>query len=85
MLHLLENVFAKHPNKFEVILVENGADRAYPETFETALLMGEDILELVGASPLDAQSMAEVFRDASESAELSEKLATRSTTSLANK
>jgi len=31
------------------ILLEHGADRAYPETFETALLMGEDVLELVGA------------------------------------
>lgn len=47
-------------------LVARGADRAYPETFETALLMGEDILELVGASPLDAQSMTEAFRDANE-------------------
>ncbi len=47
-------------------LVSNGADRAYPETFETALLMGEDILELVGASPLDAQTMTEAFRDASD-------------------
>ncbi len=50
-------------------LIERGADRAYPETFETALLMGEDILELVGASPLDAQSMTEAFRDASEEPE----------------
>lgn len=48
------------------VLIERGADRAYPETFETALLMGEDVLELVGASPLDAQSMTEAFRDASE-------------------
>ena len=46
--------------------ISHGADRAYPETFETALLMGEDILELVGVSPLDAQTMAEAFRDASE-------------------
>jgi len=47
-------------------LIGHGADRAYPETFETALLMGEDILELVGVSPLDAQTMTEAFRDASE-------------------
>lgn len=47
-------------------LIGLGADRAYPETFETALLMGEDILELVGVSPLDAQTMTEAFRDASE-------------------
>ncbi len=45
------------------VLLDCGADRAYPETFETALLMGEDVLELVGVSPLDAQSMAEAFRD----------------------
>jgi len=44
--------------------ISNGADRAYPQTFETALLMGEDILELVGESPLDAQTMTEAFRDA---------------------
>lgn len=50
------------------ILLAHGADRAYPETFETALLMGEDILELVGASPLDAQTMTEAFRDASDPA-----------------
>jgi len=52
-------------------LIHHGADRAYPETFypetfETALLMGEDILELVGVSPLDAQTMAEAYRDAQE-------------------
>ena len=47
-------------------LILRGADRAYPETFETALLMGEDILELVGVSPLDAQTMTETYRDASE-------------------
>ena len=45
-------------------LLDQGADRAYPETIETALLMGEDTLELVGLSPLDAQAMAETFRDA---------------------
>ena len=50
----------------KVRLIDNGADRAYAETIETALLMGEDILELVGASPLDAQSMTEAFRDAME-------------------
>ena len=43
--------------------VENGADRAYSETFETALLMGEDALEGVGVSPLDAQAYTEAFRD----------------------
>lgn len=45
-------------------LLHAGADRAYSETFETALLMGEDVLELVGRSPLDAQALAEQFRDA---------------------
>ena len=45
-------------------LLRGGADRAYSETFETALLMGEDTLELVGVSPLDAQALAERFRDA---------------------
>lgn len=48
------------------VLIQQGADRAYPETFESALLMGEDILELVGESPLDAQSMTEAFRDAND-------------------
>ena len=43
--------------------LRSGADRAYGETFETALLMGEDVLELVGMSPLDAQAVAEKFRD----------------------
>lgn len=47
----------------EVRLQQTGADRAYSETFETALLMGEDTLEQVGVSPLDAQAMAERFRD----------------------
>lgn len=41
----------------------SGADRSYRETFETALLMGEDVLELVGASPLDAQAFVEAYRD----------------------
>lgn len=45
-------------------LIDGGADRAYPETFESALLMGEDVLELVGLSPLDAQALTESFRDA---------------------
>lgn len=45
-------------------LLRRGADRAYNETFETALLMGEDVLEMVGMSPLDAQAMAEHYRDA---------------------
>lgn len=43
--------------------LKSGADRAYRETFETALLMGEDVLELVGASPLDAQAFVEAYRD----------------------
>lgn len=47
----------------ELQLLRTGADRAYGETFETALLMGEDVLELVGMSPLDAQAEAERFRD----------------------
>ena len=45
-------------------LLKEGVDRAYRETLETALLMGEDVLELVGMSPLDAQAFAERFRDA---------------------
>ena len=45
-------------------LLRVGADRAYRETLETALLMGEDVLELVGMSPLDAQAYAERYRDA---------------------
>lgn len=45
-------------------LLTVGADRAYAETVETALLMGEDALELVGMSPLDAQASAERYRDA---------------------
>ena len=44
-------------------LLRSGADRAYRETFETALLMGEDVLELVGMSPLDAQVVSEQYRD----------------------
>ncbi len=44
-------------------LLRGGADRAYGETFETALLMGEDVLELVGMNPLDAQAVAEQYRD----------------------
>jgi glutathione-regulated potassium-efflux system ancillary protein KefC len=47
-------------------LLRDGADRAYRETFETALLIGEDVLELVGVSPLDAQALAERFRDAAQ-------------------
>ncbi|MBX2835628.1 MAG: cation:proton antiporter [Gammaproteobacteria bacterium] len=41
----------------------SGVDRSYRETFETALLMGEDALELVGASPLEAQAFVERYRD----------------------
>ncbi|MFK7893588.1 MAG: cation:proton antiporter [Granulosicoccus sp.] len=52
-----------HSNSDERQLLECGADRAYAETFETALLMGEDALESIGANPLDAQVMAERFRD----------------------
>lgn len=47
----------------EYRLLRGGADRAYGETFETALLMGEDVLELVGMNPLDAQAVAEQYRD----------------------
>lgn len=45
-------------------LIALGADRAYSETFESALLMGEDVLESIGVSPLDAQAYTEAFRDA---------------------
>ena len=48
-------------------LLGAGADRAYRETFESALLMGEDVLELVGVAPLEAQTLTESFRDAEES------------------
>jgi len=51
----------------ELRLLEQGADHAYRETIETALLMGEDVLELVGVSPLDAQALTESFRDAEDS------------------
>jgi len=44
-----------------------GVDRTYSETFETALLMGEDVLEAIGVSPLDAQAYTEAFRDAATS------------------
>ena len=47
-------------------LLRTGVDRAYPETFETALLIGEDVLELVGLSPLEAQASAESFRDSEQ-------------------
>ena len=50
-------------NVGEQRLLRSGADRAYGETFETALLMGEDVLELVGMSPLDAQLISEQYRD----------------------
>ena len=43
-----------------------GADRVHRETFESALLMGEDALETVGVGPLDAQAMIEAYRDAEE-------------------
>ncbi len=48
-------------------LTSAGADRAYSETFETALLMGEDVLETVGVSPLEAQAYTESYRDSNES------------------
>lgn len=48
-------------------LTSAGADRAYSETFETALLMGEDVLETVGVSPLEAQAFTESYRDSKES------------------
>lgn len=48
-------------------LLARGADRAYRETFESALLMGEDVLELVGVAPIEAQTLVESFRDAEES------------------
>lgn len=44
-------------------LLRGGADRAYGETFETALLLSEDVLEIAGMSPLDAQAAAERYRD----------------------
>jgi len=47
-------------------LLARGADRAYRETFESALLMGEDVLELVGVAPLEARTLVESFRDVEE-------------------
>ena len=47
-------------------LLALGADRVHRETFESALLMGEDALETVGVGALDAQAMIEAFRDADE-------------------
>lgn len=48
-------------------LLSVGADRAYRETFESALLMGEDVLEMVGVGPIEAQTLIESFRDAEQS------------------
>ncbi len=48
-------------------LLQAGADRAHCETFESALLMGEDALDTVGTGLLEAQAMTEVFRDRDES------------------
>jgi len=48
-------------------LIEAGADRAYTETFESALLMGEDVLEMMGVGPLDARALTETYRDETES------------------
>lgn len=53
-------------------LTSAGADRAYSETFETALLMGEDVLETVGVSPLEAQAFTESYRDSNESNRIEE-------------
>ena len=50
-------------------LLRVGADRAHRETFESALLMGEDTLETLGVGPLDAQAMLEAFRDDDERAD----------------
>lgn len=47
-------------------LLSAGADRAHRETFESALLMGEDALETVGTGLLEAQAMTEAFRDQDE-------------------
>lgn len=47
-------------------LLAAGADRAHRETFESALLMGEDALETVGTGLLEAQAMTEAFRDRDE-------------------
>ena len=49
-------------------MLAHGAERAYRETFESALLMGEDVLELVGVAPIEAQALIESYRDAEESA-----------------
>ena len=48
-------------------LLASGAERAYLETFESALLMGEDVLDLIGVGPIEAQALIESFRDAEES------------------
>jgi len=47
-------------------LLKQGADRAHRETFESALLMGEDALETLGTGLLEAQAMTEAFRDRDE-------------------
>ena len=47
-------------------LLAAGAERAYLETFESALLMGEDVLDLIGVGPIEAQALIESFRDAEE-------------------
>jgi len=58
-------ILARAPNSVDLRgLLAAGADRSYAETFETALLMGEDALELAGMSPLDAQAFSERYRDA---------------------
>ena len=46
-----------------------GADRVHRETFESALLMGEDALQSVGVGAVAAQAMIEAFRDADDAAE----------------
>ncbi len=60
--HLI--ILARAPNAADLHGLDGvGVDRSYAETFETALLMGEDALELAGMSPLDAQAYAEQYRD----------------------
>lgn len=62
-----------------VRLLALGADRVHRETFESALLMGEDALETVGIGPLDAQAMTETFRDLDEADQSDDRTARGST------
>jgi len=50
-------------------LLDAGSDRAYSETFESALLMGEDVLEMMGIGPLDARTITETYRDEAETSQ----------------